>query len=73
MEALRRAIERLPEAQREVLALRLGDELSYAEIAAILAVPIGTVRSRIHHAVRRLRTLAVDEAPGTIVDASRRP
>ncbi len=57
-EAMRRAIDRLGEAQREVLGLRLGQDLSYAEIAEALAIPIGTVRSRIHSAVGALRTWA---------------
>lgn len=54
-EAVRQAILALPDAQREALELRLRHELSYEEIAAITGVPIGTVRSRLHHAVRRLR------------------
>lgn len=56
LEEMRRAIARLPETHREVLALRLGDGLSYTEVAEVLGIPIGTVRSRIHHAVRRLRS-----------------
>jgi RNA polymerase sigma-70 factor (ECF subfamily) len=52
---MREAISGLEPPLREVLELRLGPELSYEEIAAALAVPVGTVRSRLHHAVRRLR------------------
>jgi RNA polymerase sigma-70 factor (ECF subfamily) len=58
VEAMRRAIDRLGETQREVLGLRLGQDLSYAEIAEALAIPIGTVRSRMHSAVGALRTWA---------------
>jgi RNA polymerase sigma-70 factor (ECF subfamily) len=54
--AMREAIAQLPPELRETLELRLTDELSYEEIASVLAVPIGTVRSRLHNAVRRLRT-----------------
>lgn len=56
MDRVRDAIDRLPDGQREVLRMRLTEELSYAEIAAALELPIGTVRSRIHLAVNRLRT-----------------
>jgi RNA polymerase sigma-70 factor (ECF subfamily) len=55
LESMRSAIARLPEALRETLELRLREELSYEEIADVLGVPIGTVRSRLHHAVGRLR------------------
>lgn len=55
VEAMRSAIRRLPDAQKEVLELRLSQELSYAEIAEALSVPIGTVRSRLHNAVAALR------------------
>ncbi|MBK8270299.1 MAG: sigma-70 family RNA polymerase sigma factor [Planctomycetes bacterium] len=55
LDPMREAIARLPEGHREVLELRLVEVLSYAEIAESLALPIGTVRSRIHHAVMRLR------------------
>ena len=55
IEAMRAAFERLPEVQREALELRLSEDLSYAEIAEALAIPIGTVRSRLHHAVAALR------------------
>jgi RNA polymerase sigma-70 factor (ECF subfamily) len=45
----------LPPPQREVLLLRYGDELSLAEIALIVGCPVGTVKTRIHHAKRKLR------------------
>ncbi|MEK6643037.1 MAG: RNA polymerase sigma factor [Planctomycetota bacterium] len=52
------AINRLPDAQREVLELRLKHECSYEEIAGSLHIPIGTVRSRIHAAVASLKEWA---------------
>ena len=55
VEQMRAVIVQLPDHQREVLELRLRDELSYEEIAVVLKIPVGTVRSRLHHAVRRLR------------------
>lgn len=55
LEMMATAIERLPDKLRETLELRLRHDLSYEEIAAVLAIPVGTVRSRLHHAVRQLR------------------
>ena len=52
---VRQAILGLPAGLREVLELRLRDELSYEEIADVLQVPLGTVRSRLHYALQRLR------------------
>jgi len=45
----------LPDAQREVLMLRFVDGLALEEIAQMLDIPLGTVKTRIHHAVRKLR------------------
>ncbi|MFM7131997.1 MAG: RNA polymerase sigma factor [bacterium] len=50
-----KALNSLPTAQRAVLVMCDYDELRYDEIAAILDVPIGTVRSRIHRAREELR------------------
>ena len=54
---MRDAIAGLPRRQREALELRLHEDLTYAEIAAVVGVPVGTVRSRLHYAVRRLREI----------------
>ena len=51
---MRLAMAELPEQIRETLELRLRDELSYEEIAAVLEIPLGTVRSRLHTALRLL-------------------
>jgi RNA polymerase sigma-70 factor (ECF subfamily) len=63
LERMRLAIGQLPDKHRETLELRLRDDLSYEEIAEVLSIPVGTVRSRLHHAVRQLReNLATSEA-----------
>jgi RNA polymerase sigma-70 factor (ECF subfamily) len=54
-EDLERALAGLPEAFRTAVVLRDLQELSYAEIAAALAVPVGTVMSRIHRGRALLR------------------
>ncbi len=53
------ALDRLPENHRVVLWLRDGEDLSYAEIAAVLDIPLGTVRSRLARARLALKK-AVD-------------
>lgn len=45
----------LPEGQAEVLLMRFVDGMSLAEIAAALSLPLGTVKSRLHHALAALR------------------
>jgi RNA polymerase sigma-70 factor (ECF subfamily) len=55
LRALREAIAQLPATMREPLELRLQENFSYEEIAVMLEIPIGTVRSRLHNAMRRLR------------------
>ena len=53
-EAIRAVIENLPEPFRETLVLRELEELSYKEIAALTATPIGTVMSRLSRARQML-------------------
>jgi RNA polymerase sigma-70 factor (ECF subfamily) len=48
------AIERLPAREREVLALKEFEGLTYKEIASLVGVPIGTVMSRLYAARQRL-------------------
>lgn len=48
-------LERLPVTEREVLTLFYLRELSLAEVAEVLAVPVGTVKSRLYRARRLLR------------------
>jgi RNA polymerase sigma-70 factor (ECF subfamily) len=55
LDLLRVTIAALPDLQREALHLKLHQELSYAEIAEVLGTPVGTVRSRLHHALAQLR------------------
>jgi RNA polymerase sigma factor (sigma-70 family) len=57
------AMREMPPPQREVLILRFRDDLSYAQIAQVTAVPIGTVRARLHYAKKRLAHLLNLGAP----------
>lgn len=52
---VRRALGALPEAMREVILMRVVDEMRVREIALALEVPEGTVKSRIHQALERLK------------------
>ncbi len=52
---LEQALRELPEEFRRPLLLRTHEELSYAEIAKALAIPVGTVMSRLHRARTLLR------------------
>lgn len=54
------ALAALPAAQREACSLRLLGELSVEEIAAVTKVPAGTVKSRLFHGLRRLRSVLSD-------------
>ncbi len=49
------ALDGLPENHREVLLMRYVDDLSIDEIASALEIPPGTVKSRIHNAIKQLR------------------
>jgi RNA polymerase sigma-70 factor (ECF subfamily) len=54
---LRRAVELLPEKHRQVVLLRFFEEASLEEIATVLACSVGTVKSRLHHALEKLRRM----------------
>lgn len=56
-EALLAAVADLPDAQREIVVLRMSAGLTFEEIAELLKLPLGTALSRMHLAVQRLREL----------------
>lgn len=58
------AIHQLPEEQRNVLLLVSVEDLSYAQVAEVLAIPIGTVMSRLSRARERLRLILESPARG---------
>ena len=59
---VRTAIHSLPEREREVFLLRQNGQLTFQAIAEALDAPLGTVKTRMRSALRRLRR-AMDDAP----------
>ena len=64
-QALRQAVEELPELYRQVMLLAYYQEMKYKDIAEVLGVPLGTVKSRLHAAVNRLMGKLKDATEGT--------
>jgi RNA polymerase sigma-70 factor, ECF subfamily len=60
--ALRQAVARLSEADRQVIELRYTAELTFAQIAKVLDEPLGTVLARGHRALKKLRELMKQDA-----------
>jgi RNA polymerase sigma-70 factor (ECF subfamily) len=58
-----RAMQALPAEQREVLLLVAVEEMSYAEAALVLAIPVGTLMSRLARARAALRSLTDTGTP----------
>jgi RNA polymerase sigma factor (sigma-70 family) len=58
---LQQAIHGLPEEQREVLTLKIDGELTFAQIAKVLGVSIGTAASRYRYALKKLKISLVGE------------
>ncbi|MFY9892293.1 MAG: SigE family RNA polymerase sigma factor [Streptosporangiaceae bacterium] len=54
-ESLRRAIDRLPQRMRAAVMLRYYEDMTEAEVAEILGVSLGTVKSTVSRAVAKLR------------------
>jgi RNA polymerase sigma factor (sigma-70 family) len=61
VEKLKRAIQLLPEAQRQVLMLRYYSNLKFVEIAKILGCPLNTALGRMHKAMLKLKDLMDEE------------
>jgi len=60
-EQLRQALGRLPESQREIVALKIYAELTFAEIAETLDISANTAASRYRYALEKLRDLLAGE------------
>jgi RNA polymerase sigma-70 factor, ECF subfamily len=60
---LLRALDGLSEEQRSVLLLVTVEDLSYAQVAQVLGIPIGTVMSRLSRARERLRQMTESDGP----------
>jgi RNA polymerase sigma-70 factor (ECF subfamily) len=56
-ERVHHALDRLPLAQREALTLYFLEDLSIDEIAGVLGVPAGTVKSRLHYGKQAIRNI----------------
>lgn len=57
-EWVRRSIEKLPDTLRQTLILAYHQDLKYREIAEVLKIPVGTVKSRLHAALTKLQQMA---------------
>ena len=58
---VRWAVSQLSEPLREVVELGVFQDLPYAEVAEILEIPVGTVKSRMSNALKKLREMFNDE------------
>ncbi len=65
VEAIWQAVEGLGPEYREVVHLRFAADLSYLEIAEMLDVPVGTVRSRLHRGLKGVRKQIGEQNHGT--------
>jgi RNA polymerase sigma-70 factor, ECF subfamily len=59
----RRLLAQLPESLRSAVTLRYYHDMSEEQMAEVLGIPRGTVKSRLHHAVRRLMQLCRVRGP----------
>ena len=64
--AVREALQTLPAEQQQVLLLVGMEQMQYAEVAALLKIPIGTVMSRLFRARERMRVLLAESSRPTL-------
>jgi RNA polymerase sigma-70 factor (ECF subfamily) len=57
---LRRCLELLPEKHRRVIRLRFFEDASLPDMAVVLGCSVGTVKSRLHHALEKLRKMKMN-------------
>ena len=65
IEAVWKAVSNLGADCQEAIHLRFAADLSYAEIAETLGVPVGTVRSRLHRGLKAVREQTEEQDHGT--------
>lgn len=58
--AVRRAIEALPDEMRKIIVMRDLNDMSYADIAEVLGLELGTVKSRINRARAQLKKILIE-------------
>jgi RNA polymerase sigma-70 factor (ECF subfamily) len=54
---LRQCVERLPDKHRQIILLRFFEDASLPDMATLLGCSVGTVKSRLHHALEKLRKM----------------
>jgi RNA polymerase sigma-70 factor (ECF subfamily) len=57
---VRQCVDRLPERHRRVILLRFFEDAALADMAVVLGCPEGTVKSRLHHALEKLRQMKMN-------------
>jgi RNA polymerase sigma-70 factor (ECF subfamily) len=57
---LQRALQSLPDEQREVITLKIDGELTFAQIGEVMGVSLSTAASRYQYALRKLRNVLID-------------
>jgi RNA polymerase sigma-70 factor (ECF subfamily) len=57
---LRECLELLPDKHRQIIRLRFFEDASLPDMAAVLGCSVGTVKSRLHHALEKLRKMKMN-------------
>ena len=57
---LQKCLEQLPDKHRQIILLRFFEDASLPDMAAVLGCSVGTVKSRLHHALEKLRKMKMN-------------